>query len=241
MRQVVINMTTVKKMGIQDPEEVLGQTIGMGGRDLTIVGVTNEFHTHSFRTEHMPLMMSTMKPYYQSAGVKIRPDNIATTLAAIETAFDQVLPEQIFNGDFLDEDIAQFYQDEQRQALIYQFFGFIAILISCLGMFGLLTHAAHQRVKEIGIRKVLGASVPSLIALLSKDFIKLVVIAFVIATPIAYYFMSQWLQDFVYSIELQWWMFALAGVSVVGIALLTVSYQSVKAALANPVESLRSE
>jgi predicted permease len=241
MRQVVINMTTVKKMGIQNPEEVLGQTIGQGGRDLPIVGVTNEFHTHSFRTEHMPLMLTTKKEYYEGAGIKIRPDNVATTLAAIENAFDQVLPEQVFNGDFLDERVASFYQDEQRQALIYQIFGLIAILISCLGMFGLLTHAAHQRVKEIGIRKVLGASVPSLIALLSKDFIQLVLIAFVIATPIAYYFMNEWLQDFVYRIQLQWWMFALAGVSVVGIALLTVSFQSVKAALADPVESLRSE
>lgn len=241
MRQVVVNMTTVKKLGFKNPEEVIGQSIGMGGRKLPIVGVTNEFHTHSLHSEHLPLLLSTRKEYYEVAGVKVRPDNIASTLTAIRTAYDKVLPEQIMDGDFMDEDVASFYESEQRLAVIYQSFGLLAILISCLGLFGLLTHAAHQRVKEIGIRKVLGASVLNIIALLSKDFIQLVVIAFLIATPIAYYFMNEWLQDFAYRIDMQWWMFALGGVVAIGIALLTVSFQSVKAALANPVNSLRSE
>ncbi|MEM9848134.1 MAG: FtsX-like permease family protein, partial [Bacteroidota bacterium] len=241
MRQVVLNMTTLKKLGITDPEAIIGRSIDRGGRKIPIVGVTNEFHTHSLHDEHLPLLMTTRKTYYGTAGVKMRPDDIDVTLAAIQSTFDRVLPEQIFDGDFMDEDIANMYQDEQRQALTYKAFGIIAILISCLGLFGLLTHATHQRIKEIGIRKVLGASVPSIIALLSRDFLLLVVFAFVIATPIAWYFMNHWLQDFVYRIELQWWMFALAGVAAVGIALLTVSVQSVKAALANPIESLRNE
>ncbi|MEM1325700.1 MAG: ABC transporter permease [Bacteroidota bacterium] len=241
-RQAVVNMTTLKKLGIDDPEAIIGQTITKGSTlKLPIVGVTNDFQMYSAHDENLPLMFSTMKDYYGVAGVKMRPDNISATLAAMGAAFDKVLPEQIFDGDFMDDDVADFYQDEERQALIYQTFGLIAILISCLGLFGLLTHATHQRVKEIGIRKVLGASVGSIIALLSKDFIRLVVIAFVIATPIAWYFMNQWLQDFVYRIELRWWMFALAGVGAIVIALVTVSFQTVKAALVNPVESLKSE
>ena len=241
IRDAVVNMTLLKKLGVTDPNEVIGQEITMGSKKIPIVGVTNEFHTHSLHKEHLPLILSSYKELYEAAGVKIRPDNLSKTVAAMQAAFDKVLPEQVFDGDFLDENVASFYESEERLALTYQIFGLIAILISCLGLFGLLTHAAHQRIKEIGIRKVIGASVLSIITLLSKDFINLVFIAFVIATPIAYYFMNQWLQDFVYRIELQWWMFALAGLVAIGIALLTVSFQSIKAALANPIDSLRNE
>ena len=242
MREAVVNMTLLRKLGIADPEEVVGQNIRLGGRRmLRISGVAEDFHTHSLRQEHEPLLMSTRKEFYWEAGIKIRPDNITSTTAAIKSAFDEVLPEQIFSGRFLDERIARFYQDDNRLSATCRGFGFLAILISCLGLFGLATHAAEQRVKEIGIRKVLGATVSGILALLSRDFLKLVMIALVLATPIAWYAMNTWLNNFVYHISIGWWVFVFAGLMAVLVAFLTVSYQAVRAALANPIKSLRSE
>ncbi|MCY7359295.1 MAG: ABC transporter permease, partial [Rudanella sp.] len=148
---------------------------------------------------------------------------------------------QPFNYSFLDDDFDRMYRSEQRVGTIALIFALLAILISCLGLFGLAAFMAEQRTKEIGVRKVLGASVVSIVTLLSKDFLKLVLIAIVIASPIAWWAMHRWLQDFAYKIDIEWWVFALAGLLAVGIALLTVSFQSIKAALMNPVKSLRSE
>jgi len=142
---------------------------------------------------------------------------------------------------FLDEAYQAQYVSEQRVSMLSKYFAGLAILISCLGLFGLATFTAEQRTKEIGIRKVLGASVASITSLLAKDFMKLVLLAIVIASPLAWWGMNVWLTDFAYHIDLQWWMFALAGLSAIGIALLTISFQSIKAAVANPVKSLRSE
>ncbi len=242
MREAVINQTVLRKLGIHDPSEAIGQKLRLGGRpEVPIVGVTEDFHTHSLRRQHEPLMMTTRKVFYWEAGLKIRPDEINKSLAAINKTFDEVLPEQVFEGQFLDENIAQFYQDDSRLSATCKGFGFLAILISCLGLFGLATHAAAQRIKEIGVRKVLGASVTGIIGLLSKDFLKLVLIALVIASPIAWFFMNNWLDNFVFRIDLEWWVFGLAGFVAMVIAFLTVSYQSIKAALANPIESLRNE
>ncbi len=242
MRQAVVNMTLLKKLGISNPEEVLGQKLRLGSRRvLEITGVSEDFHTHSFRQEHDPLLMTTFKDFYWEAGLKIRPDDIKGTTAAIQATFDDVLPEQVFSGQFLDENIARFYEDDARLASTCKAFGLLAILISCLGLFGLATHAAAQRIKEVGIRKVLGASISGIVALLSKDFLKLVILALLLATPIAWYFMSNWLDDFVYRIDIPWWVFIMAGAGAIFIAFLTVSYQSIRAALANPVKSLKSE
>jgi putative ABC transport system permease protein len=243
MREVVLNQTMLKKLGVNDPKEAIGENYLLwGSRRLKVVGVAEDFHTHSFREEHQPLTMTTYKQFYWEAGVKIRPgSDLAATTAAIRSAFDQVLPEQVFSGRFLDEQIARFYEDDQRLAATCKGFGLLAILISCLGLFGLATHTAQQRVKEIGVRKVLGATVSNIVGLLSKDFLILVALALFIAAPLAYFFMDKWLQDFAYRIDIQWWVFVLAGAVAVAVAFLTVSYQSVKAALANPVKSLRSE
>ncbi|MEM0992428.1 MAG: FtsX-like permease family protein, partial [Bacteroidota bacterium] len=162
-------------------------------------------------------------------------------LDQIKQLWTDFAPQAPFSFSFLDEDINAQYQSEERLASVLSTFTFLSIFIACLGLLGLITYITQQRTKEIGIRKVLGATTASILALLSKDFLKLIVLALVLATPIAYYFMNQWLQDFAYSIELQWWVFALAGLAAIGIALLTVSVQSVRAALANPVNSLRSE
>ncbi len=242
MREAVVNMTLLRKLGLPNPAEVVGQNIRLGSRRmLKIVGVTADFHTHSLRLEHEPLLMSTRKEYYWEAGLKIRPDDIAATTSAINRVFDKVMPEQVFTGGFLDDSIAEFYEDDSRLSATCRGFGLLAIFISCLGLFGLATHAAAQRIKEIGIRKVLGATTSSIVTMLSKDFVLLVLVAAVIAAPLAWVLMSQWLDNFVFRINITWWVFVLAGVIAVGIAFLTVGYQGVRAALANPVKSLRSE
>ncbi|MBK8561915.1 MAG: ABC transporter permease [Saprospiraceae bacterium] len=242
MREAIINKTMLKKLGLNDPNEAVDQVFHLwGSRELRIVGVTDDFHTHSLRHEHMPLTLTNDKKFLWQAGVKIRPDNLPSTLAAIQAAFDEVMPEQVFEGQFLDEEIAKFYEDDRRLAATCKGFGLLAVFISCLGLFGLATHAASQRVKEIGVRKVLGASTTGIIGLLSKDFLTLVVLSLVIASPLAYWLMDKWLQDFEFHTKIHWWVFVLTGVLALVVAFATVSYQSVKAALANPVKSLRSE
>ena len=200
-----------------------------------------DFHTHSLHNEYQPLMMTTRKKYYWEAGVKIKPENFKATIAAIQNTYDNILPEQVFVGKFLDENIAQFYEDDARMSATCKGFGLLAILISCLGLFGLATHAANQRIKEIGIRKVLGASVTGIVGLLSKDFLQLVIVALVLAGPLAWMFMTEWLNNFEFRIDIQWQVFAVAGFLAMFIAFLTVSYQAIRAALANPIKALKSE
>ncbi|MBI1227239.1 MAG: FtsX-like permease family protein [Bacteroidetes bacterium] len=242
MREAIINHTMLTKLGLHDPNEAIGQIFHLwGSRDLRIVGVSDDFHTHSLRHEHMPLVITNDKQFLWEAGVKIRPDNLAATTAAIKAAFDEVMPEQVFEGKFLDEKIAAFYEDDRRLSATCKGFGLLAVLISCLGLFGLATHSAQQRVKEIGVRKVLGATTSGIVALLSKDFLLLVVLSLLIAAPLTYWLMGKWLQNFEFHVKMQWWVFVLTGVLALTVAFLTVSFQSIKAALANPVKSLRSE
>ena len=162
-------------------------------------------------------------------------------LVTIETILKKHLPAYPFDYKFVDEAFDAKFKNEQLIGELSQVFGILAILISCLGLFGLAAYTAEQRRKEIGVRKVLGASVSGIVKLLSKDFLKLVVISIVIAIPIAWYFMNDWLQDYAYRIEINWWVFAIAGLSAIAIAMLTVSFQAIKAAIANPAESLKTE
>lgn len=242
IKNCVINMTTLRKLGINDPNEAIGQYIRMGQqRNIPIVGVSKDFHTHSLHDEHQPLIMMSRKDRYWEAGVKIRPNQVNQTVAAIKAQFDAVLPEQVFVGRFLDESIARFYEDDAKMSATCKGFGLLAILISCLGLFGLATHAANQRIKEIGIRKVLGASVPGIVGLLSKDFLGLVLVALLVAGPLAYYVMNEWLNGFQFRIDIRWSVFLLAGVLALFIAFLTVSYQAIRAAMSNPIKALKSE
>ncbi|HEY0109098.1 MAG TPA: FtsX-like permease family protein, partial [Fibrella sp.] len=167
--------------------------------------------------------------------------DVPALLRQIEAKWKQFAPGQPFSYSFLQDSFDQMYRAEQRVGTVVLLFSVLAILIACLGLFGLAAFMAEQRTKEIGVRKVLGASVPNIVGLLSKDFLKLVVIAIIIASPLAWYAMNSWLKDFAYKIDIEWWVFALAGTLAVAIALLTVSFQSIKAALMNPVNSLRSE
>jgi len=242
MREAVVNETLLRKLGVT-PEDALGQEFKLGGgrRRPIVVGVVKDYHSHSLHEVLEPLLMSTRLQYYSEAGIRIRPDNLAATTAAIQKTFDAVYPEQVFEGRFFDERIASFYQNENRFAATCRGFAGLAILISCLGLFGLAAHAAARRTKEIGIRKVLGASVAGITGLLAKDFLKLVLIAVVIASPMAYYFMQKWLADFAYRVDMSGWVFLLSGALALAVAFMTVSFQSIKAALANPARSLKSE
>lgn len=212
-----------------------------------IAGVMANYHFQSLRNIIKPLFLASNN-YAGNINVKIKSSNkssqeVALVLAKMKKAYNEVYPNanQTFEPNFFDETIAKFYEKERKMSQLLNTATAIAILISCLGLFGLAAFATAQRTKEIGIRKVLGATVNQIVGLLSKDFLKLVLIAIIIASPIAYYFMDKWLQDFAYRITISWWIFALAGFTAVAIALLTVSYQAIKAAMANPVKSLRTE
>jgi putative ABC transport system permease protein len=240
----VVNEKLVKEMGFASPEDALGKRlwIGMRGYWPEIVGVVADFNTASLHEDVNPTLITAVPRFQQQGGIKISANSdIPATLAAIEAVWSKTFPTGVVNTEFLDDNIQAFYLAETRLFHLFQIFTGLAILISCLGLFGLAAFSAEQRTKEIGIRKVMGASVAGITVLLTKDFLKLVVVAIVAASPMVYWAMSKWLADFAYRIELQWWMFALAGVAAVVIAFLTVSFQSIRAALANPVESLRSE
>jgi ABC-type antimicrobial peptide transport system permease subunit len=178
---------------------------------------------------------------YNQLAIKLTTAHLTSTMQSVKKVFDQTYPDYVFEYRFLDEKIAGFYKQETQLAALYKIFAAIAIFLSCLGLYGLASFMAVQRIKEVGIRKVLGASSANIVYLFSKEFIILIAIAFAIATPIAWYYMHQWLQDYIYRINISWWLFAVGGLAAIFIALATISFQAVKAAMANPVKSLRSE
>jgi putative ABC transport system permease protein len=240
--QIVLNKTAVDFLGYT-PQEAIGKKApGVFGNAAEIVGVVEDFH---FESLHQPIKAygfhnsnAEGRPFML---VKTRTQNLPETMRQLEAIYQKNLPDSAFEYTFLDQFLNTLYRSEQRTATIVLIFAGLAIFIACLGLFGLAAFTAEQRTKEIGVRKVLGASVASIVTLLSKDFLKLVFIALVIASPLAWWAMNRWLQDFAYKITIDWWVFAGAGLLAVSIALLTVSFQSVKAALKNPVKSLRSE
>ena len=238
----LLNETAAINLGWKNPKEAVGQQITYNNRPGEVVGVMKDFHFESLHENILPLIFfPDFGGGYSSISVKLKGDNLPQSLAGLESAWKKVAPDLPFSYNFLDASYNRLYAAELSQGRLFTVFALLAILVACLGLFGLAAFTTQQRVKEIGIRKVLGASVSGITALLAKDFIKLVLIAIVVASPLAWYLMKQWLQDFAYRIEIQWWMFVLAGALAVGIAFLTISFQSIKAALANPVKSLRSE
>jgi len=235
----LINEAALKVIGYKDP---IGKQITWGNNKGTIVGVLKDFHFQSLHTNIRPLIAYLgVKRTSGNAIIRIEAGKTTQALAEIEKICKRLNPKFPFTYSFTDQEYARQYQSEQVVSKLSNYFAFLAIFISCLGLFGLATFTAEQRTKEIGIRKVLGASVAGIVGLLSKDFLKLVAIAIVIASPVAWWLMNQWLQGFAYKIDIEWWIFGLAGVLSVLIAVLTVSFQSIKAALMNPVRSLRSE
>jgi putative ABC transport system permease protein len=234
----ILNETAVKTARIKNP---IGKRFRLWKRSGTIIGVVNDFHFASMRQKIEPAVFYYDPNQMGAMYIKTTGNDAGQPIAAAQRSWKQYNPDYAFDYAFLDDVFANLYKSEQKTGVLFNVFATIAILISCLGLFGLATFTAQVRTREIGVRKVLGASITGIVQLLAKDFVKLVIIAILIATPIAWYTMSQWLQDFAYRIAVQWWVFALAGLLAVGIALLTVSFQSIKAALMNPVKALRSE
>jgi len=246
----IINETAVKQLGLGTPEKALGQKLwwtvwGAKNPDSLkegqVIGVVKDFHFASLRNEIKPFAFFVNPRAQNTMLVKISGNNIAGTIAQIENKWRLSHSERELDYTFLDETFAKLYNAESRFQKVFVSMVILGILIACLGLLGLATFAAQQRIKEIGIRKVLGASVTNIVRLLSKDFLKLVFIAFIIALPVGWYAANKWLQDFAYRINIKWWVFPLAGSIAILIAFFTISFQAIKAAISNPVKSLRTE
>src|SRR5688572_1861130 len=239
---VIVNEAFVKAAGLESPIGTQVYTSDRFDRELkTIIGVIEDYHSGSLHEPIKPMVMLVCD--WDSGGiwVRIEKQNQQKALKALEVAYRKVMPTALYEYDFLDELNAKAYEQEQRWQKIISIAAVLSIIICCLGLFGLAHLAAQRRIKEIGIRKVLGATVTSIASLLTKDFLKLVVISLIVASPLAWWVMNSWLQDFAYRINIGWWMFALAGFFAIIIAMVTVSFQAIKAAVANPVKSLRTE
>ena len=247
----VLNETAVRELGWGTPARAIGQSISWRQWEPPtpadsikrgkVIGVVKDFNYKTIHQKIEPMVLQIVPAEYSHLVVRIRPAATTTALGILGDKWRAVASEWPFEYTFLDEQFADQYRSEQIFGKVFGLFTFLSIFITCLGLFGLAAFTAEQRTKEIGVRKVLGASVTSIVALLSKDFLTLVVIALLIAAPIAWYAMSHWLESFAYRVEMEWWIFVLAGLLAISIAFLTVFFQSVKAALTNPVKSLRSE
>jgi ABC-type antimicrobial peptide transport system permease subunit len=241
-KEVVINETLLKKLGLKNPDDAIGKEIRMGrGNWKPIVGVVKDFKTNSLHETLKPTYISSRKIFYGMAGVKISPDQINETVASVNKIWDKVFPEYYFENHFFDENIAQFYLQDEKLSKLYKVVAALAIFISCLGLFGLVSFFIANRTKEVGIRKVLGASVANISMLFLKYFLVLVVVALVIAIPLGWYAMNSWLQNFVFRIQLSWWTFSIAAALSISIAVMTVIVQILKVAYINPVKTLRAE
>lgn len=242
MKEVIVNETLVKRLGIKNPSAIIGKPIRLGSAPWkTIVGVVKDFNATSLREEIRPIIIAQRKDRYAVFGIKLRSSDIAKTQASIEASWNNHFPAYAFTGSYMEENIARFYRQEEQLSLLYKIFVGIAIFISCLGLYGLVSFMAVQRKKEMGVRKVLGASLKDIVVLFSKEFTLLIIAAFVIAIPISYYMMNSWLQDFAFRINISAGMFLIVILLSVIIAWITVGYISIKTAIANPVKSLRTD
>lgn len=240
----IINEAAVQMFGWKTPQNAIGKSMAYGSVKGKIIGVTRDFHFESMHQKIVPLLMALASPNiggYGNLSIKVSGQNIQASISDIEKKWNKYLPEIPFRYTFLDERFAALYKSETQQGNLFTIFSFVAIFIACLGLFGLSAFIITQRIKEIGIRKILGANMAELVRVLSADFLKLVVVAAVIAIPAAAFAMHAWLQDFAYRITMAWWVFAMAAILALLIAFITISFQAVKAALVNPVKSLRTE
>ncbi len=238
---MVINETAAKMFGYTTPQQAVGRKFDQWGRQGPIIGVLKDFHYRGLQQNIQPMVMRIEKWAWGTISIKVSAANLPATIKAIERKWGQTVPNRPFEYSFLDDMFNRQYQSEESFGNLFFNFAILAIFISCLGLLGLASYSTIQRTKEIGVRKVLGASVTNIINLLSVDFIKLVVLAFVIASPLGWYVMNIWLKGFAYHIQITWQVFALAGITSLVIAFLAISFQAIKAAIANPVKSLRTE
>jgi putative ABC transport system permease protein len=237
----VVNEELVRATGFKSPHDILGKHLLMWGKDLPVVGVVQDFHTVSLRDPIKPTVLMNRIRGYETLSVKVNPVHIQEVISEIKTRWEDAYPEHLFSYEFMDEHIREFYEGEKKMSILLSVFTSIAIFIGCLGLFGLATFMANQKTKEIGVRKVLGASVESIIMLFSKEFVMLIVIGFALAAPLAWLAMNAWLEEFAYKITIGPLVFVVGlGVTLI-IAIVTVGYRSFKAAVRNPVKSLRYE
>jgi putative ABC transport system permease protein len=243
---MILNEEAIRKIGFKNNEDAIGKNVAIDWQGQTyrwqIVGVVKDFHFADLHSAIEPYgfqLINNQSFNYLIAHAKT--NNMGSVLQSIGKTWKQLNPNEPFEYTFLNDDFQRNYEADNRLAAIVRNFTIIAILISCLGLFGLATFSAEQRTKEIGVRKVLGASVGNVVGLLSKEFLKLVLIGILIASPITWFVMSKWLQDFAYRTHISWMVFAITAFIAISIAVLTVSFQAIKAALANPVKSLRTE
>jgi putative ABC transport system permease protein len=240
---LVVNESAVQRLGFEKPEDILGKYLTVGLNDISapVVGVVKDFHTYSMHQAIDPVIIMNFPYFYGDAGIQLQTDNFKETLEFIEHAWNELHPDYYFEYTFLDQQVARLYRQEERTLTLFEMFSVISIFIGCLGLYGLISFMANQKLKEVGIRKVLGASVTSIVMLFSKEFLKLICIAFLIAAPLGWYLMDKWLGEFAYRINIHWSVFIIS----VGITLLisfaTVGYRAVRAAFTDPASTLRTE
>jgi putative ABC transport system permease protein len=244
----IINESLAKELLKDQPkltlETLVGKHFGFSGMDSsgTIVGIARDFNFNSLHHKIETLCLFNQKDWgYQEMSVRIKGKDAKQSIAAIQAVWANLVPDQTFTYSFLDQHFADLYRADSQVSEIVGILAGLAIFVSCLGLFGLASYSAERRIKEIGVRKVMGASVAGIVALLSKDFVKLVLVSIIIASPVAWWAVNAWLTDFAYRIDIEWWVFVTAGLMAIAVALLTISFQSIKAAMTNPVKSLRSE
>jgi putative ABC transport system permease protein len=241
-KEYVVNETLIKKCGFNNPQDAVGKMFRIGGRrPMPVVGVVKDFKQASLRDAVVPIAIFPSKRWYSCAGIKLSSTNLANTNDGIKQLWDKYFPEYVYNASFLDEQINNYYKAEQRLSSMYKVYAALAIFISCLGLYGLVSFMVVRKTKEVGIRKVLGASVQSIVYLFSKEFTILITVAFVLAAPAAWWLMNNWLKDFAYKIEIGAGVFVIAIAASLVVAWLTVGYKALRAATANPVKSLRTE
>ncbi|MEX2603282.1 MAG: FtsX-like permease family protein, partial [Gracilimonas sp.] len=236
---IIINEAAADAFGWEDPigKELRVSDIMQG----SVIGVAEDFHFASLHRQIQPLVMYIPPTNLEKVFVRIRPGNISASVASLKESWRSIVPDFPFSFVFLDDHLQQLYQNDQQFLKVLTLFTILTILVACMGLYGLISYVIQQRSKEIGIRKILGARISQVTWLLSSEFTKLVIIAFAISIPISYLVMQNWLQEFAYRTPIPWWAFLVAGLASLAIALGTISYQTIKTALMNPVESLRSE
>ena len=243
MREYVVNEAFVQKLGFKNPDDILGKRLAIGGSEvkLPIVGVVRNFNTSSLHREIIPCVLTTHLSNYLTLSIKLAANADRRLFDKIEKAWTAAFPDYLFSYNYFDQTLSSFYEKEEKLFSLFRILTGIAIFIGCLGLYGVVAFMAESRTKEMGIRKAVGASAMNIFGLFSVDFVKLVIIALVIASPVAWFVMNEWLQGFTYKVHISWWLYLLAGMAAIVIALVTVSFQSIKAAFVNPVTALRSE
>jgi len=239
----VLNETAVKALGFTSPQDVIGRYVTFGLNDISapVIGVIKDYHIQSMHKSVLPVLMVNFPAFYYDAGIKFSGGYSAASISSVAKIFESIYPNDLFESRFLNDHLASLYKEEKRTQQLFNLFTFLSIVINVLGLVGLLSFMIEQRTKEIGVRKVLGASIANISIILSKDFIRLIGIAFLIAAPIAWYIMNNWLQEFAYRTPISWWIFAVTIAGALLVTCLAVGYQTLRAALMNPVKSLRSE